>query len=273
MRYDKRLTLLVPFSLILLGAQWSFGILHGYRGIVAAVVTSVAAELVLAGLLRTHRRNLASAYMSGVSVAIMVRTPLLWPFVLCALLSIMSKYVLRVNGRHIFNPSNLGICALLFLAPYAVAPLMIQWGNSIWPMLIIWVAGAYAVWRADRAHVTAAYVVAFFVFAFVRSLTGHSSFVSEIAPITGPMYQLFALFMITDPKTTVKSRPWAMVVVVVVAFVEMILRLGHVIYAPFYALFLVTPVPLLVELWWKSPARVERQGRGAAGPVLSTEGV
>ena len=268
MKYDKRLTLLVPFSLLLLGAQWSFGILHGYRGIAAAVLTSMAAELVLAGVLRTHRRNLASAYMSGVSVAMMVRTPLVWPYVLCALISILSKYVLRVNGRHIFNPSNLGICALLFLAPYAVAPLMVQWGNGIWPMVVIWVAGAYAVWRADRAHVTAAYVVAFFAFAYLRSLIGHGSFVSEIAPITGPMYQLFALFMITDPKTTVRSKRGAAAVAVLVAFVEMILRLNHVIYAPFYALFLVTPVPLLLEMWWRSPAR---ERAGAASPVLTPE--
>ncbi len=273
MKLDKRLTLLVPFSLILLGAQWSFGILHGYRGIVAAVVTSMAAETVLAWLLVTHRRNLASAYMSGVSVAIMVRTPLLWPFVLCALLSIMSKYVLRVQGRHIFNPSNLGICALLFLAPYAVAPLMVQWGNSIWPMLIIWVAGAYAVWRADRYHVTVAYVLAFVFFAFVRSRIGHGSFVSEVAPLTGPMYQLFALFMITDPKTTLQSRWGAAAVAVVVAFVEMLLRLDQVIYAPFYALFLVTPIPLLLEIWWQSPARARRRERGTPAPALFPEGV
>lgn len=274
MKYDRRLTLLVPFSLILLGAQWSFGILHGYRGIAAAVGTSLVAEAVLSRLLLGHRRNLASAYMSAVSVSMMVRTPLLWPYVLCALISIMSKYVVRVNGRHIFNPSNLGICALLFLAPYAVAPLMVQWGNSIWPMLIIWVAGAYAVWRADRAHVTGAYVVSFVLFAFVRSLIAHTSFVSEVAPITGPMYQLFALFMITDPKTTVSSRRWAVVVTVAVAFVEMLLRLEHVIYAPFYALFLVTPLPLLVEMWWRSrsPARARRQG-GAAARALSTEGI
>ncbi|HEX9109037.1 MAG TPA: hypothetical protein VF832_17440, partial [Longimicrobiales bacterium] len=175
MRYDKRLTLLVPFTAILLGAQWGFGILHGYRGIVAAVVSSVVAEWALSSVLLGHRRNLMSAYMSGVSVAMMVRTPLLWPYVLCALISILSKYVLRANGRHIFNPSNLGICALLFLAPFAVAPFMVQWGNSIFPMLIIWVAGAYAVWRADRWHVTLTYVVAFIAFAYVRSLIGPSS--------------------------------------------------------------------------------------------------
>ncbi len=264
MRFDKRLVLLVPFTLVLLGAQWSFGILHGYEGMALAVLCSLGAEAVLAGVLQTQRRNLLGAYMSGVSVAMMVRTPLAWPYVLCAVLSIMSKYVVRVNGRHIFNPSNLGICALLFLAPYAVAPLMIQWGNGIWPMVIIWVAGAYAVWRADRAHVTAAYVVAFFGFAFLRSLVLHDAFVSEIAPITGPMYQLFALFMITDPKTTVASKRGAAATAVAVALVETLLRLNQVIYAPFYALFLVTPVALGLEMWWKSPARARRRGTGEA---------
>ncbi len=271
MRFDKRLVLLVPFSLILLGAQWSFGILHGYRGIALAVLSSLASEAVLARALPGHRRNLLSAYMSGVSVSIMVRSPLAWPFVFCAVISIMSKYVLRVNGRHIFNPSNLGICALLFLAPYAVAPLMVQWGNGFAPMLIIWVAGAYAVWRADRVHVTVAYVGAFCGFAFLRSLLLHDAFVSEIAPLTGPMYQLFALFMITDPKTTVASKRGAAATAVAVALVETILRLNQVIYAPFYALFLVTPVPLLLEMWWKSPGRAARRQAGESELVPAPE--
>ena len=92
-----------------------------------------------------------------------------------------------------------------------------------------------------------------------------------MAPITGPMYQLFALFMVTDPKTTVSSRRGEMAVVAVVAFVEMLLRLGDVIYAPFYALFLVGPTALLIERWWKrrggQPAEevVREYAAGAGG--------
>ncbi|HEX9108325.1 MAG TPA: hypothetical protein VF832_13875, partial [Longimicrobiales bacterium] len=104
---------------------------------------------------------------------------------------------------------------------------------------------------------------------YVRSLIGPSSFVSEVAPLTGPMYQLYALFMITDPKTTVTSKKWAVVVTVLVAFVEMILRLNQVIYAPFYALFLVTPIPLLLESWRKAPSRAQRVEAPAAAAVLS----
>ena len=55
------------------------------------------------------------------------------------------------------------------------------------------------------------------------------------------MYQLFIFFMVTDPKTTVRAKSWQCVVVFLVAFVEMILRLNEILYAPFYALFIVGP--------------------------------
>lgn len=270
MRYDKRLTAPLLITLILIGAHWSYGVLRGYDAIALAAGSAIAAELVLAKLLVGRWRHLSSAYISGISVAILIRGPTLWPYALGAVLSIMSKYVLRVRGRHLWNPSNFGICVLLFLAPFAVAPLSVQWGNDLWPMLIIWTIGLTAVWRAGRAHITLAYVASFFLFAFIRSLFTGSSFITEAAPITGPMYQLFALFMVTDPKTTVRSRAGAVAVVFIVAFVEMLLRLAEVIYAPFYALFLVGPAALLAEMWWTARAKSTRpEALAAAAHVAS----
>jgi len=75
---------------------------------------------------------------------------------------------------------------------------------------------------------------------------------SEIAPITGPEYQLFIFFMITDPRTTVRSKTGQCIVAFSVALVEMLLRLNQVIYAPFYALFMVGPTALLIEMWLQS---------------------
>jgi enediyne biosynthesis protein E5 len=172
----------------------------------------------------------------------------------------MSKYVLRVKGRHIYNPSNFGISALVFLAPETAATLSIQWGNYLLPMVVIWILGSVIIWRVRRFHITATYVACFIAFAFLRSFLTGSPWQSEVAPLTGPMYQLFIFFMITDPKTTVRSNKWQCIVVAIVALVEMILRLMQVVYAPFYALFLVGPVALLIEMWWNSrravPARV-----------------
>ena len=141
---------------------------------------------------------------------------------------------------------------MLLLAPEFVAALSVQWGNTIEPMLIVWVLGALITWRVKRFHITLTYVVSFLFFALLRSfITGHA-FQAEVAPITGPMYQLFIFFMITDPKTTV-SHKWAQCLVAfLVAAMEMILRLAENIHAPYYALTIVGPLALTTEIWWAS---------------------
>jgi Na+-translocating ferredoxin:NAD+ oxidoreductase RnfD subunit len=141
---------------------------------------------------------------------------------------------------------------MLWLASDTVASLSIQWGNALLPMLVIWLLGAIIIWQVKRFHICATYVVSFVLFASVRSwITGHP-WLAEVAPITGPMYQLFIFFMITDPKTTVQTTWGQCVVAFLVALVEMILRLDHWVYAPFYALFLVGPSANLLEIWWHS---------------------
>jgi Na+-translocating ferredoxin:NAD+ oxidoreductase RnfD subunit len=185
-------------------------------------------------------------------VGILVRSPAFWPYALCALLSITSKYVLRVNGKHIWNPSNFGIVAMFLLASDTVAGLSIQWGNFLWPMLVIWTLGSFIIWRLRRFHISATYVVSFAMFALLRSWITGDPWRSEMSPITGPMYQLFIFFMITDPKTTVSSKTGQCIVVFFVAAVESVLRLHQVVYAPFYALFAVGPVAMLIEAWMDS---------------------
>ncbi len=237
---------------ILLVGHLAYGILESYERTALAIVSALVAELVLGRIFFGKWINLASAYISGISVGILLRSPAYWPFALCSVISIMSKYVLRVKGRHLWNPSNFGICVLLFLAPETVAALTIQWGNFIWPLLVIWTLGSVIIWRAKRIHISVTYVLSFLAFAVLRSWITGDPWSSEISPITGPMYQLFVFFMITDPKTTVKSKKWQCIVVFIVAFVEMLLRLNHVVYAPLYALFLVGPTAMLIEIWFES---------------------
>ena len=246
---------------ILAAAQLSFGVLESYSRTVLAIVTALVTELVVGRLFWGQWPHLASAYVSGISVGILVRSPAMWPYALCSTLSITSKYVLRVKGRHLWNPSNFGICVMLFLAPDTVASLSIQWGNYLPPMMIVWILGSLIIWQAKRFHICATYVMSFLLFAYVRSwITGHP-FLAEVAPITGPMYQLFIFFMITDPKTTVQTTWGQCVVVFLVALVEMILRLNESVYAPLYALFLVGPAANLIEIWWHA-----RQSATASAP-------
>lgn len=246
---DSRYVAPAFITLILIVGHLSYGILESYWRTALAIVTAIAVELIFGRLIYGKWPHPASAYITGISVGILVRSPAYWPYVVCSFLSIASKYVLRLRGRHLWNPSNFGISVMVFIVPAAMATLSIQWGNAVWPMLVIWVLGSVIIWRVHRFHICVTYVLSFLAFALLRSWITGNPWQSEVAPLTGPMYQLFTFFMVTDPKTTVRSKKGQILVVFLVALVEMILRLMQSIYAPFYALFLVGPAANLVEIW------------------------
>ena len=252
LRIDNRYIAPLFITFILLVGHLSYGILESYPKTALAIVTALVTELILGRIFYGKWLNLASAYITGISVGMLVRSPAYWPFALCSAVSIMSKYVLRVKGRHIWNPSNFGLSVLFFLGAETVAGLSIQWGNFVAPLLVIWILGSIIIYRARRFHICLTYVVSFFVFAFLRSWITGQPWQAEVAPITGPMYQLFVFFMITDPKTTVKTKLGQCIVAFLVAFAEFIFRLMQVVYAPFYALFVVGPAANLIEMWWES---------------------
>lgn len=261
--FENRYLAPMLITTILLVGQISFGFLESWWRTFLAIATSMVVEMVLGRLMSGKWPHLASAYITGISVGILIRSPFFWPFALCSAISITSKYVIRWKNRHLWNPSNFAICAMLLLAPEYVATLSIQWGNTIWPMLVVWALGSLIIYRLKRFHITLTYVVSFVLFAALRSaITGHA-FLAEVAPITGPMYQLFIFFMITDPKTTVKPVRWQAVVAALVALAEMLLRLAEVVHAPYYALTIVGPIAMAIEIW-RTSRRDATDSRGLA---------
>lgn len=245
-------------TLILVVGELRFGVLGGYDRLATALGTAMLTEAVLSHwLLGRWPPSLLSAYISGNSIALLVKPQegLLWPFAICAALSVASKYVLRYGGKHLWNPSNFGIAVLLLLAAPKVAILSHEWGNALFVNGVIWAIGLLVVARARLLHVTITYALAFLALAWLRSFALDLPFLTEAAPITGPMYQLFVFFMITDPPTTVSSRRGRIAVAVIIATVEAALRtaldLGWSWAQPFaaapafYALFTVGPAALL----------------------------
>jgi len=88
------------------------------------------------------------------------------------------------------------------LAADTVASLSVQWGNMLLPMVVVWCFGSVIIHTLGRFHITLTYVTSFIAFALVRALvTGHP-FLSEVAPITGPMYQRW------DISAAKRTRLW-----------------------------------------------------------------
>jgi enediyne biosynthesis protein E5 len=266
-RFDKRYLAPILVTMVLIVGQVTFGFLESWGRTFLAIATSIAIEMLLGRMIVGKWPHVASAYISGISIGMLLRSPEFWPYALCAAISIVSKYVLRVDGRHIWNPSNFGIVAMLVLAADTVASLSVQWGNNLLPMVVVWAFGAIIIHTLGRFHITLTYVASFIVFAGVRHLvTGHP-FLAEAAPLTGPMYQLYIFFMITDPKTTVHPK-WAQCLVAFcVAAVEAALRLMQFVHAPYYALFIVGPIANLIEIALTRAA--SRQAVPAVAPAPS----
>lgn len=253
-------------TLILVLGEWRYAILGGYERLAAALTACLVTEAVLSRVIRGRMAALSSAYISGISLALLTKPQpgLLWPFLLGGFLAIASKYVLTYRGRHLWNPSNFGIGILLLATPGSVAILSHQWGNEIATNAVIWAFGLLIAFRARVLHVTAAYVVSFIALAFVRHLIVGAPLAAEIAPITGPMYQLFIFFMITDPRTTVSTARGRIIVAVLVAVVEMLIRLAGDFQIgllsplfpspPILALFIVGPVAMAIDLHRKAAA-------------------
>jgi Na+-transporting NADH:ubiquinone oxidoreductase subunit NqrB len=229
-------------------SRLTFGLLNSFSPTFVAILASIVLELVIGRIMTGRFPHLASAYITGISVGILIRSPELSPYILCSALAIASKYAIRIRGRHLWNPSNLGISVMLFFAPLSVASLSLQWGNEIWPVIIIWCLGFVILYRLGRLHISLAYALAFVAFAKGRSWVTGDAWITELAPITGPMYQLFIFFMLTDPKTTTRSWRSQCGVAIAVAFVESLLRLNQIVHAPYYALFLVGPCANLIEI-------------------------
>lgn len=248
-------------TLVLVACQWRYGILGSYWVLPVALGSCMLTETLLAFVTRHTIPSMQSAYMSGISMSLLLRpqTGVLWPFALCAVITIASKYALQYRGRHLWCPTDLSISLLLLVAPGSVAILSHQWGNDLPTNLVIWAFGIYVAWRARIFHITITYIVAFIVFALLRSAMMGLPVLPEIAPVTGPMYQLFVFFMITDPRSNVSTRRGRIVVAILVALMETVIRLmadtgvplPAAIYAapPLFALATVGPIAKFIDLY------------------------
>lgn len=158
-----------------------------------------------------------SALISGLSLCLLLRTNRPELAVLASILTIALKFVIRVNGKHVFNPTNGGIVAMLLITNHVwVSPG--QWGAAASLAFLFACAGALVVNRAARSDVTYAFIACYCALLFGRSL-----YLGE--PLTIPLHRLesgalllFTFFMISDPKTTPDSRVGRIVFAALVAF-------------------------------------------------------
>ena len=258
------ITLLI--TLIVASGEYFYGAMGGFQKLALTLGTCVAAEAACSLWILGRKPALQSAYITGVSLSLLLRPQagLWWPFVVGALLSIVSKYSLRYRDRHLWNPSNFGLGVLLLLAPERVALLSHELGNALLGNAVIWCVGLLVASRAGVLHISVSYASCFLLLGAVRAQITGAPLIPELAPLSGPMYQLLCFFMLTDPRTTVSTRRGQVLTVVLIAVLEALFRLGNdfdlALAAPFapappiLALFVIGPPALWLDLRRRMPA-------------------
>ena len=262
---DPRYLIAFLITLVLLAAQLRYHMVGGYDRLAIALAACVATEALLSWFDRGRVVNLLSAYISGISLTLLTKPQgaALWPFVIGGFLAISSKYVLRYRGTHLWNPTNFAISALLLAAPDRVSVLSHQFGNDFTTNAVIWIFGLIIAARVGVLHITLAYVASFLALNGARAAAFGQPLLPEIAPITGPMYQLFVFFMITDPRTVVRGRRGQIVVAVLIALMETLIRFASDkgwplptafnAAPPIIALALIGPVAKWLDLRTRAP--------------------
>lgn len=228
--------------------------------IAAAIGASLLAQFAGA-MLVASRFDWKSALITGLSLCLLLRANDLWPFVFAALLGTGSKFALRRGDRHVFNPANFGLVALIALSGAAWTSTG-EWGSAPWFSALIALLGLIVCWRALRLDAAILYLG---VFALL--VTGRALYLGD--PLEIPMLRLthgalilFAFFMISDPKTTPEDPRERAVFIALAALIAYVLQFHFfisdgVFYAPFL-LALIRFVALKPALrgyeWGAAPA-------------------
>ena len=111
-----------------------------------------------------------------------------------------AKFVVRVHGKHLYNPANLGVIAATTLLPGAwISPG--QWGNDLALAALFVALGFTVTARARRVDIAWVFLVAWLGLVALRvALLGQPWAVWSHQLGSGAL-MLFAFFMISDPMT------------------------------------------------------------------------
>lgn len=220
---------------------------------VLIVAVAVATEW-LGRRARGEAFDLRSPLVTALSLTLLLRTATPGLAAVGALLAIGSKHVLRARGGHVFNPANFGIVALLLVTDGAWVSSG-QWGHAALLALGLAGAGQLVIHRAARSDVTWAFLLAWSALTFGRAAWLGDPWAIPLHQLENGALLVFAFFMISDPRTTPRSRSGRIVYACVVAAAGFGLRVAA--YEPnglLFALFAAAPLVPLLDRWLPGPA-------------------
>ena len=212
-----------------------------------AIASSLATQVLCSRYFGLPNVDLRSPLITGLSLSLLLRADQAWLHALAGAIAIGSKFVLRIDGKHIWNPAGLAIVVLLFTSNDVwISPG--QWGSAVWFAALLGFFAILVLHAARRSDMTL-----FFLGSHAALLFARAWWLGD--PIAIPIHQLqsgslliFAFFMISDPRTSPDARLGRFVFAASVAltahYLAFFMQMRPALYV---ALIALSPLTLLID--------------------------
>src|SRR5262245_19517839 len=212
-----------------------------------AIASSLATQAACSRWVGLPHFDFRSPLITGLSLSLLLRADEAWLHAVAGVVAIASKFVLRIDGKHIWNPAGFAIVALLVCSNDVwISPG--QWGATVWFAALLGFFAILVLHAARRSD-----MALFFLGSHAALLFARAWWLGD--PIAIPIHQLqsgslliFTFFMISDPRTSPDARLGRFL------FAASVAVLGHYLAffmqmrpALYFALIVISPLTLLID--------------------------
>jgi Na+-transporting NADH:ubiquinone oxidoreductase subunit NqrB len=189
------LSLLLTYGITIL----DFGI--RWQNALVIVLTAIGVQFLCTQCFRLPRFDPLSPLITSLSLTLLLRTGDATFAAIAASLAIGSKFLIRYQGKHIFNPANFALVSLMLSSDHAWVSSG-QWGSAAIGAFALACLGFLVLTRARRAETTIAFISIYGAMLFARAVWLDDPFAIPFHQLQNGALLIFAFFMISDPKTT-----------------------------------------------------------------------
>ena len=226
-----------------------------------AIGGALATQVFCARIAGVASLDLRSPLITGLSLSLLLRADAAWIHALAGVIAIGSKFVLRFDGKHIWNPAGFAIVALL-VSPVPVWISPGQWGSTVWFAALLCFFAILVLHAARRSDVALFFLGSHAALLFARALWLGDPLAIPLHQLQSGSLLIFTFFMISDPRTTPDARLGRFIFAAAVAglahWLTFFMQMRPALYV---ALIALSPAILLIDkvlpaerFRWTTPA-------------------
>ena len=218
----------------------------------ATISSCIVFQLLFTHFTTKNYNSWKSALITSLGLSLLLKVDVIYWVFLATFIAIGSKFLIKYNGKHIFNPANVGVVGTILISQHAwISPG--QWGSNIIYLFVIGSLGFLVIKRVARIDIALAFIGTFGSLLFFRNILYLGWPIDFwVHQMTNGTLMLFTFFMITDPITTPNNQKARLIFAIILASIAFYLAtFKHFYAAPVWVLLFMSPLTILFDMIWK----------------------